>query len=387
MGTSALKYSFVIPTYNNRALLKNTLEALNYQAGYGHYEAVIVDDGSADDTQDFIRGVNRNYDMKYIYLDRCEASCRARTRNRGWERAEGKIVVFIDSDIIIRPDYLSELDRCFDLSGEIAVIGNRLLLNEPNSYDDITSCVIFKKNRFDAGRPDILEFRHFLYEITSYNINAVQYPWMQLYSCNAALPKRFLEITGGFDENFRGWGIEDIELGYRLLENNIQIVINPKLEVIHQYHGTGNDFVMDIEKIPDYDRNIKYFLSKHPVAIGMSRESSFKFMKGEISNDEAFTDEDARYIGIDFRDKKQLDNLKNLILKAMDRKKTIIVINDYIEDTDLDIWIQLPKENGSIKARYCPISKKIDQKTAKLYLGKKMKKSDEMTDNVSSVCL
>lgn len=64
-----MKYSFVIPTYNNRVLLKNTLEALNYQPGYGYYEVIVVDDGSTDNSGEYIKGVNRNYDLKYFYLE------------------------------------------------------------------------------------------------------------------------------------------------------------------------------------------------------------------------------------------------------------------------------------------------------------------------------
>ena len=204
-----MKYSFVIPTYNNKVLLKNTLEALNYQPGYGHYDVVVVDDGSSDDTAGFIRGINRNYDLKYLYLERCEDSCRARTRNHGWRNADGEIVVFIDSDIVVRPDYLAELDRCFAVSDAIAVIGNRLFMNSPTGYSDITDCSIFKKCFFDGKQFDNLEFRHFLYASTSYNINAIMYPWMQLYSCNAAIPKKWLEAVGGFDENFRIGQYED----------------------------------------------------------------------------------------------------------------------------------------------------------------------------------
>jgi glycosyltransferase involved in cell wall biosynthesis len=91
----------VIPAYNNKLLLRKTLEALNYQIGYGRndYEVIIVDDGSSDGTCDYIKNVNRNYNLKYFYLERCDDSGRARARNYGWKKASGDIIIFIDSYI------------------------------------------------------------------------------------------------------------------------------------------------------------------------------------------------------------------------------------------------------------------------------------------------
>ena len=83
-----MKYSFVMPVYNNKFLLKNALESFNYLKNYNHvdYEVIIVDDGSDDNPFDYITGINKNYNMRYLLLERSEKSCRARTRNHGWKR-------------------------------------------------------------------------------------------------------------------------------------------------------------------------------------------------------------------------------------------------------------------------------------------------------------
>ena len=108
-----IKYSFIIPTYNNAKLLKNSLEALNYLSvpeGI-EYEAIVVDDGSECDTYSVITGINKKYELHYIYLERCENSSRARARNKGIEKAKGQIVVFIDADIIVNKDKLVHTQR------------------------------------------------------------------------------------------------------------------------------------------------------------------------------------------------------------------------------------------------------------------------------------
>ncbi|HEX3029463.1 MAG TPA: glycosyltransferase family 2 protein [Clostridia bacterium] len=369
------KFSFVIPTYNNKILLKNTLEALNNQKGYGlkDYEAVVVDDGSNDDTYEYIKGVNRDYELRYIYLPRTADSCRARTRNTGWKAASGKIIAFIDSDIIVQDNYLSELERCFSMKKKIFVIGNRLMLPKKNNYEDVASGSIYKEYMFDKNDFNLLEFRYFLYEITSYNINGIMCPWMQVYSCNLAIPRRVLKRIGGFDENFKYWGIEDLELGYKLYKKKVQLVINNKLEVLHQYHGERNDLVIAKEKIPGYEINIDYLMKKHPEALRMNRQLAYKFFKGEISSDKLLLEMGYEPVYLEFRDKKELQKLKKKIRKLASRDKLKIIVNDYVEDSDLDIWIQLMGDSTSI-VRYYPASRRLDKGAVMQFLKEEKKR-------------
>jgi glycosyltransferase involved in cell wall biosynthesis len=364
-----MKYSFIIPTYNNKVLLKNTLESYNYLSGKSQdYQVVVVDDGSSDGTYEYIKGINRKYDLKYLYLERCADSCRARTRNYGWRNAQGEIIVFIDSDIIIKRDYLTELDRCFSLSRDIMVIGNRLMLNEEVLFADISSGEIFNKYRFDSTNYDLLEFRHFLYETTSYNSNAIICPWMQVYSCNLAIPKQWLESVGGFDENFKFWGLEDLELGYRLYEKKLQLIIDYRLEALHQYHGPRLDLVIQPDKVAGYEINIEYFLNKHPQALRMPRKYAYKFFKGELSSDKMLMDIGLKKNLLEFREKSDLQRFKENLLEQLSKEKIQTIVVDYVEDTDLDLWVQLLGVSTINIVRYYPASRRIDVKGMMKYL-------------------
>jgi glycosyltransferase involved in cell wall biosynthesis len=356
-----MKFSVVIPTYNNKVLLKNTLEALNNQTGYsrGDYEVVVVDDGSNDNTGEFIKGINRNYSLKYLYLERCKDSCRARTRNHGWKNARGEIIAFIDSDIIVGNDYLRELDRCYLMSEDIFILGNRLMLDEIVPFEDIANGNIFKKYCFDKDKIHLLEFRYFLYNVSSFNSNTIMCPWIQTYSCNFAAPRKWLQHIGGFDENFKEWGIEDIELGYSLYKADVRMIINSRLEVLHQYHGPRNDLIIQKEKVPGYERNIDYLLQKHPEALKMSRKIAYKFLKGEVSSSKMMMELPLEKVEIEFRDKSKLSKIKQVIEQLIKRADIKPILYDYVEDTDLDIWIQLLKSKNNF-IRYYPMSKRVD---------------------------
>jgi glycosyltransferase involved in cell wall biosynthesis len=366
-----MKFSFVIPTYNNKILLKNTLEALNNQTGYSgdDYEVVVVDDGSSDNTGDYIKGVNRNYNLKYLYLDRCEDSCRARTRNHGWKNACGDVIAFIDSDIIVRNDYLHQLDRCFSVSEDIFVLGNRLMLDEVVSYEDVANGNIFKKYYFDKEKYHLLEFRYFLYNVSSFNANTLMCPWVQTYSCNFAAPKKWLLKTGGFDENFKAWGIEDIEIGYALYKSGVQMIINSKLDVLHQYHGPRNDLIIEKKKVSGYEKNIDYFIAKHPKALKMTPKIAYKFLKGEVSNSKVMMERPVEKVEVEFRDKNKLDKIKKVLAELVERNDIKPILYDYVEDTDLDIWVQLLKSKTNF-IRYYPMSKQVDVPKLRAYIDK-----------------
>jgi glycosyltransferase involved in cell wall biosynthesis len=364
-----MRFSFVIPTYNNKILLKNTLEALNNQTGYSKsdYEAVVVDDGSTDNTEDYIKGINRNYDLKYLYLERCGDSCRARTRNHGWKNADGEYIAFIDSDIVVKNDYLHELDRCFSMSEDIFVLGNRLMVDEAVGYEDVANGNIFRRYYFDRDRHHLLEFRYFLYNVSSFNAKTLMCPWVQTYSCNFAAPKKWLLITGGFDENFKAWGIEDIEAGYSLFKSGVQMIINSKLDVLHQNHGPRNDLIIEKKKVSGYERNIDYFIAKHPEALKMSPRIAYKFLKGEVSSSKVMMELPVEKVEIEFKDKSKLDKVKKVLLELVKRNDIKPVLYDYVEDTDIDIWIQLLKSKTNF-IRYYPMSKQVDTASLRAYI-------------------
>lgn len=356
-----MKFSVVIPTYNNKILLKNTLEALNSQKGYDYndYEVVVVDDGSTDDTENYIRGVNRTYPLKHIYLSRNELSCRAKTRNAGWRNTSGDIIAFIDSDIIVQEDYLFQLNQCFSMSEDILVLGNRIMIDKPIAYKDVKNGNIYKMYHFDKDRYNVLEFRHFIYWAVSYNSNSSMCPWIQTYSCNMAVKKKWMKKIGGFDENFIKWGMEDIEVGYSLYKNGIQVIFNPKLEVLHQYHGPRNDLIIEKPKISGYEDNIDYFICKHHEALKMNKKIAYKFLKGETSVDIVLMEEKGEKYEIELKDKNELQKVKEKILEVSINKTFKVCVYDYDESTDLYMWIQLLGKDSK-HVRYYPMSKQVD---------------------------
>ena len=96
--------SVIIPTYNRARLLINALESVKCQT-HCLIEAIIIDDGSTDDTQEVVKLFSRansseNFRILYFRQDNKGPSA---ARNIGLKVSSGEYVQFLDSDDLIHP--------------------------------------------------------------------------------------------------------------------------------------------------------------------------------------------------------------------------------------------------------------------------------------------
>lgn len=351
------KYSIVIITYQGKDLVINTLESLRYQRGFTRedYEVIVVDDGSVDGTREAVE--QRYKDLcKYIFLERCEESCRSRARNIGFKHTEGEYIVFVDGDIIAKENYLQEIDRCLSMDENIMVTGPRIMFQDKVLLDEVQDKSIFNKIVFDRTKEELFEIRDLAFEYYSYNAAAYRYPWLIMFSFSIALHRKWLDKYGGFDEFFKGWSMEDIEIFYRMSKNGVRIVFNSRLEVLHQYHGNHN--VTHPSKYPEIERNIDYFYEKHP-EVDIPKQEMYDLVKLKTRICLGYeVDASLGTRTIEFRDRQELEAVKNEILTLSGQSGYELIVLDYVEDTDLDVWIQLLGKRNSIP-KYYPVSRKI----------------------------
>lgn len=100
--------SIIIPVYNCEKYIERCLNSIESQS-YPDYEVVIVNDGSTDNTKEIIEK-HRKSDKKIISLYQDNKGVSA-ARNTGLKNAHGNLIVFIDSDDYIEPNYLKRLSH------------------------------------------------------------------------------------------------------------------------------------------------------------------------------------------------------------------------------------------------------------------------------------
>lgn len=103
--------SVIIPTYQHADTLKACLDSVLRQT-LKPKEIVVVDDGSTDDTQRILAPFARTVHMLKTYRQENKGSNPA--RNKGFDISTGAFVIFLDADVVMKPDMLEKLYRALE---------------------------------------------------------------------------------------------------------------------------------------------------------------------------------------------------------------------------------------------------------------------------------
>lgn len=116
------KISVIIPVYNGAAFLPALAEMLKKQT-LQDFEAVFVNDGSADATKETLDGLLREkpFAMTVIHQENGGVSA---ARNKGLAAANGRYICFIDADDRIAEDYLQVLSDTIEATDLRIAVGN-----------------------------------------------------------------------------------------------------------------------------------------------------------------------------------------------------------------------------------------------------------------------
>jgi glycosyltransferase involved in cell wall biosynthesis len=225
-----LYLSVVIPTCNRRNILQDCLSALEAQTLPSDcFEVLVIDDGSIDDTWDFLQHINTPFPLHIFRQTSRQGPARA--RNVGIRAARGDVILFLNDDAILESNALyTHLSTHLHLSEyRLSVLGRFEL--SPH----------FQKNLWGF----ILAHSDLIFDYISLDQNKVL-DWNHYYTCNISTPKQALLEAGMFDEDFTGelWGAEDIELGFRLaqLKPPVYIIFREGCAAEHRHDVTVKDF-------------------------------------------------------------------------------------------------------------------------------------------------
>lgn len=196
--------SVIVPARNAATTLPRCLDSLVAQAT-DDAELIVVDDDSSDDTAAIVS----RYPVRLIELPRHVGASAA--RNRGAEASRGEVLLFIDADVVLAPGGMCRVVATMARSEVGALIGSY-----DADPDDLSTVSQFKNLA-----------HHYFHQRS--HLNATTF-----WSACGAVRRGCFFAAGGFDEKrFKLPSIEDVELGYRLVDRGVWIVLDPELQVKH----------------------------------------------------------------------------------------------------------------------------------------------------------
>lgn len=107
-----MRFTIAIPTYNRKELISRTLKSLEDQH-FKDFEVVIIDDGSTDDTEAYLRAYMEGSDMLMRYFRQSNGG-KHMALNHAIEKAEGEFFLILDSDDWMLPEALETLSKAWD---------------------------------------------------------------------------------------------------------------------------------------------------------------------------------------------------------------------------------------------------------------------------------
>ena len=103
--TPRVSVSVIFPTYNRSAVVRTTLERLLAQDFPASQLEILVADNSSDDTPEMVTELGRDSPVRVRLLSSDER-LPAVKRNQALRAARGDLVIFLNDDVWVDPDFV-----------------------------------------------------------------------------------------------------------------------------------------------------------------------------------------------------------------------------------------------------------------------------------------
>jgi len=225
---------------------KPTLKCIKSIKSDIEHEIIVVDNNLKDDQRTKFK------DVRYYKSD-LNNYCHA--LNLGFEKAKSDIVVVLNPDTEVAPNWLEEILKPF----------------ENEKVAGVSSKILFKNGKINSLGIEEIEDFYF----RDIGFEEEDDPYMKPHKidyasgCSVAYRKSAIEKVGGFDEDFVMY-VEDVDMGIKLRKKGYKLMVAPDSIVNHAFHGTTgktdlpwyfcnrNRFVLMAKHYPDqFAENIK----------------------------------------------------------------------------------------------------------------------------------
>lgn len=237
------KFDIIIPCYNVEHIIEKSIESvLSQEYPKDKFSIIVINDGSTDNTLKCLKRFSFEKNLALFSLESNKGLSAA--RNYGIRKGTSETICFLDSDMVVQPDWLLNIEKTFIKKGIIGVIGEVSLPKEesPNRLDDYFYSKLRGARQF--GEHSIIGPTWFLFN-------------------NSAVKRSAIEKTNLFDEKIIHYGGEDTDLAIRiwdLFPNSFYYTSQITAE--HYHKRTLEKFCSQMETYGKY--NLPILLKRYP---------------------------------------------------------------------------------------------------------------------------
>jgi GT2 family glycosyltransferase len=240
--------SVIILTFNSKKFIKSCLDSV-FSQNFRDFEIIVVDNGSEDDTVNFIK---ENY-PEIVLIENKENLGAAKARNQGIRASKGDWILTLDCDVILERDFLSKMKEALEnIRDNIGILSPKILKKDRKTIDSVGIYLSPSYRFYDLGKG----YRD------SGQFNEQRYVF-GASACCALYKREMLEdiaVDGQyFDERFF-FLVEDVDLAWRAQRKGWRGLFYPQAICYH----TGNSSNTS-KKLRQYLcwRNRKLLLKKY----------------------------------------------------------------------------------------------------------------------------
>jgi len=191
-------------------------------------------------------------------------------RNIGIKNASGDILIFTDSDVRLKEDWIENIVKLFEEYPDVNCIAGSMVSANPEAF--LSKYLDFSIISPTRAAKVNLKVINIINRLLKSNIKVKiidektlienDIPLSTLIvTCNFAIKREIVNKVGFFDEEYKAYGSDDIDYAYRILKNGYKILCVPQLIVYHYHRNTITRLV---KRYFQYGLGFSIFKRKHP---------------------------------------------------------------------------------------------------------------------------
>jgi glycosyltransferase involved in cell wall biosynthesis len=210
--------SVIIPTYNRKDVLRETLLSLGQQTySFTQYEVVIADDGSTDGTGEMVAALPAPCAIRHDWQANRGVNA---ARNRGTRLARGPLLLFLDDDMLADPGLIEAHAESHTQHQGIIVKGRVIWrpLGEWTTFARVTQT--------DSDLNETPDENGFI-------------SFFSVFAGHFSIRRADALAAGPWEEGWKPYGFFDLDFMYRAHKSGLRMLYDPRAVTYHRDYAAG----------------------------------------------------------------------------------------------------------------------------------------------------